>query len=239
LGGGVEKAAVDGGDGRGADLGCAGDFAVDYEAVGSVRLAGVVAVLCVVHWASGASGGDAARRAAVKLAVGRIAAREGVDVRLAEAVAETESAYDSEAVSGKGAVGVMQLMPGTARALGVRNVRDIEENITGGVRYLKYLRALYGGDLHLVLAAYNAGPGAVAKYRGVPPYMETREYITAVMGRYYGVRLERRKGARKVASVLLAGGPTVCGGSEMAYDAGGRLYVRARAVGAECGARER
>ena len=204
-----------------------------------MRCFGVVAVLCCAGWASGAGGEDAARRAAVKLAVGRIAAREGVDVRLAEAVAETESAYNSEAVSGKGAVGVMQLMPGTSRALGVRNARDVEENVTGGVRYLKYLRGLYGGDLHLVLAAYNAGPGAVAKYRGVPPYMETREYITAVMGRYYGVPAARRQGARKVESVLLAGGPTVCGGSEMAYDAAGRLYVRARSVGAGCGARER
>lgn len=239
MGGGVEKAAVDGGDGRCGDLGCAWDLAVDYGAVGRMSAVRVVAVLCFAWWVSGASGADSARRAAVRVVVGRIAAREGVDVRLVEAVAETESAYDSDAVSGKGAVGVMQLMPGTARALGVLDARDVEQNVTGGVRYLRYLQGLYGGDLHLVLAAYNAGPGAVAKYGGVPPYMETREYITAVMGRYYRVRVRRVEGARKVESVLLAGGPAVCGGSEMAYDGAGRLYVRARAVGAGCGARER
>jgi hypothetical protein len=206
---------------------------------GWVRVS-LLATLCGVAQCAGASVGDARARAAVKAAVGRIAAREGVDPRLVEAVAETESAYDPGAVSPKGAVGVMQLMPGTARALGVRDARNVEENVTAGVRYLKYLQWLYRGDLRLALAAYSAGPGAVAKYRGVPPYMETREYITAVMGRYYGVRPEPRKGAKKAPSVLLAGGPSVCGGSEMAYDAGGRLYVRARSMPEGCmGARER
>jgi soluble lytic murein transglycosylase-like protein len=163
--------------------------------------------------------------------------REGVEPRLAEAVAETESAYDAWAISRKGAVGVMQLMPSTAGALGVRNARNVEENVTAGVRYLKYLHWYYRGDLRLALAAYNAGPGAVAKYGGVPPYMETREYITAVLERYYGVRRAQRRPRR---TVVLAGGPRVCGGSEMVRDAAGRLYVRARSAVAGCvGARER
>ena len=179
-------------------------------------------------------------RRAVKLEVRRIAAREGVDPRLAEAVAETESAYDAWAVSPKGAVGVMQLMPRTAGALGVLDPLNVEENVTAGVRYLRYLQWYYRGDLRLVLAAYSAGPGAVAKYRGVPPYMETREYLTTVLDRYYGVRRPKRAADAVRRAVVLAGGPTVCGGSEMAYDSAGRLYVRARAATSGCvGARQR
>jgi len=179
-------------------------------------------------------------RAAVRAAVGRIAAREGIDPRLAEAVAETESAYDPSAVSPKGALGVMQLMPETAGAFGVRSWQNVEDNVTAGVRYLRYLQRYYRGDLRLALAAYSAGQGAVAKYRGIPPYMETREYITAVLERYYGVRRPGAVSAGQGRAVLLAGGPSVCGGSEMAYDSSGRLYVRARAARAGCvGARER
>jgi len=176
-------------------------------------------------------------RGQVQAKVWRIAAREGVDPRLAEAVAETESAYDAWAVSRQGAVGVMQLMPATAGALGVTDARNVEENVTAGVQYLKYLQRSYRGDLRLALAAYNAGPGAVAKYRGVPPYMETREYITAVLERYYGVQ---HRGTSDKHPMLLTGVPLVCGGSEMVYDTSGRLYVRARAIAPGCvGAPER
>jgi soluble lytic murein transglycosylase-like protein len=126
----------------------------------------LLATLWGVAQCAGASVGDARVRSAVKAAVGRIGAREGVDPRLVEAVAETESANDPGAVSPKGAVGVMQLMPGTARLLGVRDARNVEEHVTAGVRYLEYLQWLYRGDLRLALAAYSAGPGAVAKYRG-------------------------------------------------------------------------
>jgi soluble lytic murein transglycosylase-like protein len=188
------------------------------------------------------SAGSATRpdRRAVQLEVRRIAAREGVDPRLAEAVAETESAYDAWAASPKGAVGVMQLMPRTAGALGVRDPLNVEENVTAGVRYLRYLQWYYRGDLRLALAAYSAGPGAVAKYQGVPPYMETREYLTAVLERYYGVKRPKGTAGAGKRAVVLAGGPTVCGGSEMKYDSAGRLYVRARAASSGCvGSRQR
>lgn len=108
----------------------------------------------------------------------------GVDPRLVAAVARRESAFRADVVSHAGAIGVMQLMPDTARYLGVRNAYDARENIFGGTRYLRTLLDTFGGDLDLTLAAYNAGPGAVAKYRGVPPYRETRAYVAAVRKTY-------------------------------------------------------
>lgn len=108
----------------------------------------------------------------------------GVDPRLVAAVARRESAFNSKAVSNKGACGIMQLMPATAQYLGVRNVFDPRENIFGGTRYLRTLLDTFNGDIDLTLAAYNAGPGAVAKHRGVPPYRETKAYVAAVRKTY-------------------------------------------------------
>jgi soluble lytic murein transglycosylase-like protein len=107
-----------------------------------------------------------------------------VDPRLVAAIARRESAFNPNAVSAVGACGVMQLMPATAKYLGVTNVFDARQNIFGGARYLRTLLDTFHGDLDLALAAYNAGPGAVAKFGGVPPYRETQSYVAAVRATY-------------------------------------------------------
>lgn len=108
-----------------------------------------------------------------------------VDPELLRAVIVVESGFDTHAVSGAGAQGLMQLMPETARSYGVRDVFDPQQNVRGGAQYLRDLIKLYGEDYELVLAAYNAGEDAVARYGGkVPPYPETRRYIPKVLGVY-------------------------------------------------------
>lgn len=115
------------------------------------------------------------------------AARFGVDPYLVFCVIEQESQFKRYARSPKGAQGLMQLMPATARRLGVRRPYDPAENIMGGTRYLKELMTIFGGRVDLVLASYNAGEGAVMKYgRQVPPYRETREYVKKI-GKRYGI----------------------------------------------------
>jgi soluble lytic murein transglycosylase-like protein len=105
----------------------------------------------------------------------------GVDERLIRAVIDTESRGKADAVSPKGAVGLMQLMPSTAKRLGV-NPENPEENVDGGIRYLKDMAGKFD-SLDEVLAAYNAGPGAVKRYNGVPPYQETQDYVRKVRSR--------------------------------------------------------
>src|SRR6185503_18666431 len=107
-----------------------------------------------------------------------------LDPKLVEAVIRVESAFDSRAVSGKGALGLMQLMPGTATELGVENAFDVEENLRGGTAYLRSLLDRFSGDVSLALAGYNAGPGAVEKYQGIPPYQETTDYVRRVLAAY-------------------------------------------------------
>jgi soluble lytic murein transglycosylase-like protein len=109
------------------------------------------------------------------------ARRHGLDPNLVLAVVSVESGFQADAVSHKGAQGLMQLMPATARDLGVADALDPAQNLDGGTRYLRMLVAQYGGDLGKALAAYNAGPGAVKRHGGVPPYRETHHYIDRVL----------------------------------------------------------
>jgi soluble lytic murein transglycosylase-like protein len=110
-----------------------------------------------------------------------ISARYGVDPVLVESVIRAESAFNPTAVSRAGARGLMQLMPKTALALGVRDSFNPRENIEGGVRHLRYLLDRYPGNVALAVAAYNAGEGAVDSHRGIPPYAETQQYVQRVL----------------------------------------------------------
>ena len=135
------------------------------------------------------------------------ASRYQLPESLIRAVVHTESNYHARATSRAGAMGLMQLMPKTARALGVNDAYDPEQNIFGGSRYLRLLANRYNGDMVLVLAAYNAGAGNVQKYGGVPPFAETRAYVRSVLRRFYayerqaqlGADSERRGPARNIA----------------------------------------
>src|SRR6187455_1705323 len=99
-----------------------------------------------------------------------------------------ESSFKLRALSYKGASGLMQLMPATARRLGVTNIFDPKQNIDGGVKYMRMLLDMFGGDVNLALAGYNAGEGAVMKYgNSVPPYSETREYVRRITSRYASI----------------------------------------------------
>ncbi len=135
----------------------------------------------------------------VRALIADAARKHDVDPMLVESMVQVESNYDARAVSNKGAMGLMQLIPATAKRFGVVNPFDAQQNIEGGVRYLKYLQQLYRDD-RLALAAYNAGEGAVARYGSIPPYTETQHYVYEV-GRRYG---QARRAQRSVQAAAPA-----------------------------------
>lgn len=118
--------------------------------------------------------------------ISTIARGQGVNPSIIKSVIEVESGYDPMARSSKGAMGLMQLMPGTAQDLGVSDPWNPTENITAGTKYLSWLLRKYNGNLMKALAAYNAGPNAVDYYGGIPPYQETADYVKNVLARIYG-----------------------------------------------------
>ncbi|MCI9184187.1 MAG: lytic transglycosylase domain-containing protein [Lachnospiraceae bacterium] len=130
------------------------------------------------------------------------ASRFGISVNLLKAVGKAESNFDPNAVSKAGAMGVMQLMPATAQSLGVTNPFDVRQNIMGGAQCLKGHLEQFGGDVSLALAAYNAGPGSVKKYGGIPPYKETQNYVKTVMSYFGGEPINTGK---TVGTSLLSG----------------------------------
>jgi soluble lytic murein transglycosylase-like protein len=129
--------------------------------------------------------------------IDRIADEQGVESHLVHSVIRAESNYKANAVSHKGAQGIMQLIPSTARRFGVSNTFDAKENIRGGVRYLRFLLDYYQGDYAKAIAAYNAGESAVDKYNGVPPFAETQNYVYQVARNLKAAR----RGAPKILAI--------------------------------------
>ena len=129
-------------------------------------------------------------RSEISELIDKYADKNGLDSDFVKAVINQESGFNSNATSKCGAMGLMQLMPSTAKGLGVTNAYDPEQNIDGGTKYLRGLLDRFDNNKSLALAAYNAGPNAVTKYGGIPPYQETKNYVKNVLGQY-----ERMKGA--------------------------------------------
>ena len=118
------------------------------------------------------------------LIIFRAGEKEGVDPRFIHAVIKQESRYNPKAVSHVGAEGLMQMMPGTAKRFGLKDPFDAAANVAAGTKYLKFLLKRFNGDVSLALAGYNAGEGSVDKYKGVPPYGETQNYVKKIVGNY-------------------------------------------------------
>ena len=145
-------------------------------------------------------------RGELRKLVHQVSSEHGLDPKLIDALVVVESGYDPQAVSRKGAMGLMQLMPETAKRLDVDDPFNPAENIRGGVREFSRLVRRYSGNLQLALAAYNAGEGAVSRYRGVPPFAETRSYISKILSIYTG-RPYRLAGSYRAAPVRILRNP--------------------------------
>jgi len=198
-----------------------------------LRIAVVVSVLGIFAARVDASDKEAeTRRRAVRNEVVRAAIRHRVDPKLATSVAGVESGFEPRARSRMGAIGVMQLMPGTARTFGV-NPWDYRQNIDAGVRHLRWLQRRYPGNLEAALAAYNAGVASVDRHGGVPPFAETKRYVGLVLSRFRGTPAQNRT-VRRSRNARRPPKTVACSGTETAFDATGRLYVRTRAVATGC-----
>lgn len=125
-----------------------------------------------------------APKAQILSMIDKVAKKHGVDEKLVRALVRQESGFNPNATSHCGAMGLMQLMPATAKGLGVTEPYNPVQNVEGGVKYLKSMLNKYNGNVILALAAYNAGPGAVDKYDGVPPYKETQNYVKSILANY-------------------------------------------------------
>ena len=132
----------------------------------------------------GVVGTPSVTKAQIENIVSKVAQKYQIDEKLVNAVIRQESGFNPKATSHCGAMGLMQLMPNTAREMGVKDAYNPLQNIEGGVRYLSNLLKKYNGNTVLALAAYNAGPGAVDKYSGVPPYKETQNYVKNILANY-------------------------------------------------------
>lgn len=154
--------------------------------------------------------------------IDEISDQHGVDPELVKAVAKTESNFNPRAVSHKGALGLMQLIPDTARRFGVANVFDPKQSIEGGVKYLKFLNGMFPENLPHILAAYNAGENAVLRYKGVPPYRETQAYVRRITAAYnkkgsFLVASNRGQPDRHIVSYRDTAGRTIYSNLDSAY----------------------
>ncbi len=153
-----------------------------------VTLLGVVTLQAPQALACGTNANAVNKRAeAHQESIQKYSEKYGVSADMVKAVIAVESCYNSAAVSPKGAQGLMQLIPATAERFGVDDAFNTSQNIHGGTRYLSWLMKRYDGDLYKAIAAYNAGEGAVDKYKGIPPYNETQHYVRKVLAVYNGL----------------------------------------------------
>jgi len=161
----------------------------------------------------------------LKAMIDRIANEHGVESELVHSVIRAESNYNPGAVSPKGAKGIMQLIPATARRFGVANSFDAQENVQGGVKYLRFLLDYYHGDYAKVIAAYNAGEGAVDKYKGIPPFIETENYVSRVAR---NLKAERASGVKMTAKTetSIGNNPETPRPIQTSTGSDGRIYYR-------------